>query len=149
MTAITRPVVMINQGKGTYLLQLRALNVAQINVGKLGLLEVLPGYYAYLGSAFGPGGLNARIRRHLRRDKKLRWHIDYLRKFTLDTCAYYEETSRKECLFANELVEAGGRILQKGFGSSDCSCDSHLVYFEKQLPIKKYVVEHNLVRFQG
>ncbi len=133
---------------GTYLLQLHAPDPAQITVGRLGVMEVLPGYYAYLGSAFGPGGLNARIGRHLRRDKKLHWHIDYLRAVTTQVFAYYEESSRKECLFANELVEAGGRILQFGFGSSDCSCNSHLVYFERQISIKRYVADHRLVRFR-
>ncbi|WP_429615053.1 DUF123 domain-containing protein, partial [Sphingobium olei] len=38
----------------------------------------MPGWYVYAGSAYGPGGLRARIRRHLRRGKLLHWHIDHL-----------------------------------------------------------------------
>jgi len=38
----------------------------------------LPPRYAYGGSAYGPGGLRARIRRHLRAEKPLRWHVDRL-----------------------------------------------------------------------
>jgi len=44
-------------------------------------LDLLPGYYIYIGSAFGPGGVRARMLRHLRADKPKHWHIDYLREF--------------------------------------------------------------------
>src|SRR5512134_2058429 len=36
------------------------------------------GYYLYCGSAKGPGGLRARLERHMRRGKLVRWHIDNL-----------------------------------------------------------------------
>jgi len=39
-------------------------------------IDVKPGFYVYIGSACGPGGLRARILRHLKRTKKIRWHID-------------------------------------------------------------------------
>ena len=35
-----------------------------------------PGCYVYAGSARGPGGIRARVRRHLRPDKTPHWHID-------------------------------------------------------------------------
>ena len=34
------------------------------------------GTHVYVGSARGPGGLRARISRHLRREKKERWHVN-------------------------------------------------------------------------
>src|SRR3974390_3854318 len=37
-----------------------------------------PGHYLYCGSAQGPGGLRARLSRHMRRGKTVRWHIDRL-----------------------------------------------------------------------
>jgi Uri superfamily endonuclease len=38
-----------------------------------------PGLYVYVGSACGPGGLEARLRRHLcGKRKKMHWHIDRL-----------------------------------------------------------------------
>ncbi len=49
--------------------------------GKLGGrgVELEPGVYAYVGSAFGPGGLAARLRRHLcGARRRLWWHIDRL-----------------------------------------------------------------------
>jgi Uri superfamily endonuclease len=42
-------------------------------------VELPPGVYAYVGSAWGPGGLGARLRRHLCGSRRrLWWHIDYL-----------------------------------------------------------------------
>ena len=37
-----------------------------------------PGLYVYCGSARGPGGLAARLARHMRRDKRAHWHVDQL-----------------------------------------------------------------------
>ena len=50
----------------------------EILVGRLGALPVEPGFYVYVGSAFGPGGLERRVGRHATTEKKHRWHIDYL-----------------------------------------------------------------------
>jgi Uri superfamily endonuclease len=51
-----------------------------LRVGKLGILNGRSGYYVYIGSAFGPGGLQARVRRHLKAVSCLHWHIDYVRQ---------------------------------------------------------------------
>ena len=64
---------------GTYALVLRLSRRMEIVVGRLGVLEAQPGYYVYVGSALGPGGLAARLGRHLRREKTWHWHVDYLR----------------------------------------------------------------------
>jgi hypothetical protein len=64
---------------GTYALLLEATTIQDVQIGKLGVLHMLPGIYVYVGSALGPGGLAARIERHARQEKTLRWHIDYLR----------------------------------------------------------------------
>lgn len=49
---------------------------ARITVGALGEFLFKPGYYIYVGSA--QGGLDQRVSRHLKQDKNLHWHIDYL-----------------------------------------------------------------------
>ena len=61
---------------GTYVLLIELATAATIQVGRLGMLAFAKGYYAYVGSALG--GLEQRIDRHLRTEKKLFWHIDYL-----------------------------------------------------------------------
>jgi len=48
----------------------------RLRIGKLGIHNLPHGYYVYVGSALG--GLASRLRRHLRSEKRLHWHIDYL-----------------------------------------------------------------------
>ncbi|MEW8259618.1 MAG: DUF123 domain-containing protein, partial [Candidatus Thiodiazotropha taylori] len=54
----------------------------QIQVGRLGLCDFTRGWYLYVGSAFGPGGVAARCAHHRRISPRPRWHIDYLRAVT-------------------------------------------------------------------
>lgn len=122
----------IPDNKGTYCLLLYADSIHNIKVGALGKLNIKKGYYVYIGSAFGPGGLKARIGRHLKKSKKLRWHIDYLRKVTeIIDIKYSTEKNRLECQWAANFAENGGITPFKGFGSSDCKCYSHLFFFSK------------------
>ncbi len=65
---------------GTYVLILHAGSpAARVAIGRFGVLAVQPGYYVYVGSAFGPGGLKARLAHHAGPAKSPHWHIDYLR----------------------------------------------------------------------
>jgi len=50
----------------------------RIDIGRLAEFDVAPGFYAYVGSAFGGGGLCARIGHHLESTASPYWHIDYL-----------------------------------------------------------------------
>jgi Uri superfamily endonuclease len=72
--------MMHTDGKGVYVLILYLPYRRTIQIGRLGKFNFSDGYYAYVGSAFGPGGLAARLSHHLRRSHKPRWHIDYLRR---------------------------------------------------------------------
>jgi Uri superfamily endonuclease len=67
---------------GTYALVLSSEKRKAIQVGKLGTLHVQPGFYVYVGSAFGPGGVRARLAHHMSLAKHPHWHIDYLRMHT-------------------------------------------------------------------
>jgi Uri superfamily endonuclease len=54
-----------------------------IAIGRLGSIDFPVGWYLYVGSAHGPGGLHARLARHRRRlggTKRAHWHVDYLRE---------------------------------------------------------------------
>ena len=70
---------MLPDQPGTYVLILRVFRPASVRVGRLGRFHFPAGWYAYVGSARGPGGLAARISRHLRSPKPSRWHVDHLR----------------------------------------------------------------------
>ncbi len=72
-------------------------------------------------------GVESRVGRHLSKTK--RWHIDYFTAVahTLDFIAF-ESDKRIECDLAASMQRLGGKHLVKGFGSSDCHCESHLIY---------------------
>ena len=81
------------------------------------------GFYAYVGSAMG--GIEPRVSRHLRGDKKLHWHIDYLlTRASVETVVLCESNERVECAIARMLAEKLQFIAN--FGCTDCRCKSHL-----------------------
>lgn len=116
---------------GTYALLLFLPAPTRIEVGRLGTFDAPPGLYVYVGSARGSGGLVARIARHLRHLKPLRWHIDFLRAYARPVTVWWAEgTERKECVWAGTLARMpGARIPIPGFGASDCRCSAHLIHF--------------------
>ena len=64
---------------GTYALVMACSSNPKVEVGKLGSLRLQSGFHVYVGSAFGPGGLKARIAHHVKISERPHWHIDYLR----------------------------------------------------------------------
>ncbi len=120
--------------KGSYVLLLRLSEEAEIVVGRLGLFRFAPGLYAYCGS--GLAGVDARVARHKRRDKKLHWHIDYLlQRVDLVGVWVFRSEQRLECRLASVLASLpDASIPVPGFGSSDCHCPSHLITLPKHIP---------------
>ena len=118
-------------GRGTYVLILQLEKATRIRVGKLGVFTFNPGFYAYVGSAFGSGGLGSRLGRHRKVSKPCHWHIDYLRRrCRLIDVLYMVSPVRREHDWAGVLVKTKcASVPVAGFGSSDCGCLSHLVWF--------------------
>ena len=119
--------------KGSYLLVLRLNARQRIAVGGLGRVFFPAGWYVYVGSARGPGGLGARLGRHLRTGKPLRWHIDYLRE-KADVCGIWASPGpeNREHDWAGQLRgEAAASMPAVGFGASDCRCAAHLFHFRR------------------
>jgi len=117
---------------GCYVLLLRAERGAEIAAGSLGPLRLRRGWYLYIGSAFGPGGLRARVGRHSRRDKRLRWHVDYLRAETR-LAEVWHTPDDCECEWAGVVGGLpGAENPLARFGASDCRCVTHLWYFPKR-----------------
>lgn len=111
--------------KGTYLLIMVLQNDTLITVGKLGTIDFKKGWYAYIGSAFN--GLDQRLQRHLRQQKKVHWHIDYLlASSTIVSIFFKENTQKEECRIAQVFQRKFTSIA--GFGCSDCYCPSHLFF---------------------
>mgnify|MGYP000016934085 CR=1 FL=1 len=114
---------------GTYTLVVKFDAAATIEVGALGERGFERGWYAYVGSARGPGGFS-RVERHRELaagERETRhWHIDSLLGHPVASVAGVVRTAGVdgECAVAGALD--GERL--PGFGCSDCDCDSHLVY---------------------
>ena len=120
---------------GTYILVCQAWQAGAVLAGSLGQLNVRKGYFLYVGSALGPGGLRARLAHHMWPGPKPRWHIDYLRTLVpLRQIWFCYGPERREHDWAGVFRELeGASIPFPGFGSSDCGCESHLFFFEKRL----------------
>ena len=118
----------IPEEKGTYILKIKLNNSKNITFGKNRIERFKKGYYFYVGSAMGSSNnLKRRIGRHLRDDKKMHWHIDYLLKYgKIDKI--YTTNKKVECNVAEELLKKFDFI--EGFGCSDCKCKSHLFYLK-------------------
>lgn len=121
----------IPQGTGTYLLMLFLARSRTIAVGKLGKVRFSSGWYGYVGSAMGPGGVASRVKRHLKINKSTHWHIDYLRAASRVTGVMIGLGKKvREHLWASHLAQApllGEPV--RGFGCTDCRCVAHLYYF--------------------
>ncbi|BAV65534.1 hypothetical protein SCLO_1024940 [Sphingobium cloacae] len=116
-------------GKGAYALIITIGSPAEF--AHKGITHVLPAStYIYAGSAYGPGGIGARLRRHFQREKKLHWHIDRLTTAAESVRALAIEHGR-ECEIIAALGHLPGfRHPALGFGSSDCrTCSSHLLQY--------------------
>lgn len=113
---------------GTYVLLMRLAEPCRLTVGRLGTFELAAGWYAYVGSAHGPGGLTARVGRHLRRDKKPHWHVDALTAAAPVQAVWLRASGeRLECIWARRLAALQGvHTPVPGLGASDCRCRTHL-----------------------
>jgi len=118
--------------KGTYSLVLILEKEQYIEIGKLGNFLFKKGYYVYNGSALGGFG---RVRHHLNKNKRKRWHVDYL----LDRAKIIKIiTSETNINFEHDISKSlaskkDAEIPVVRFGASDCNkgCASHLVYFKR------------------
>lgn len=119
-------------GKGTYLLTLRLSESQPITIGRLGTWTLPIGWYVYVGSAFGSGGLRGRLRHHLTPVRRPHWHIDYLRQAApVIAIAYAFADHSVEHEWAAALhAFPDARIPIPRFGASDCRCDAHLFHFD-------------------
>jgi Uri superfamily endonuclease len=115
-----------------------------IVVGALGPITFARGWHAYVGSA--RHGRDARVARHQRAAKPLRWQADYLFSAHPATQAWLLDTPLGECGLVTRLCtlgrpeagpdgvvvppEAAGAIVRVvgRFGASDCGCAGHLLF---------------------
>lgn len=118
---------------GSYALLLHAGQTETLTVGALGKLTIERGTYLYVGSAFGPGGLAARLAHHLEISRRPHWHIDYLRQVTQPLAVWWTtDPRRREHDWAALLIaDAQAASVSPRFGASDCRCKTHLVFYRE------------------
>jgi Uri superfamily endonuclease len=119
---------MIPSAPGAYILAVRLEREVMFEHGGLAGRRLPAGYHLYCGSAYGPGGLAARVGRHLSATKSLRWHVDHLTA-TGDIREVLLLPGGSECDLVRALIDVPDiRAPLPGFGSSDCRrCISHLL----------------------
>jgi Uri superfamily endonuclease len=126
---MSRPPAWLRVG-GTYALIVWLDEAQEISIGRLGSFAFPRGSYVYVGSALGPGGLASRLSRHLRKGKRLRWHVDYLLERAEVASVHIQcSKERLECRWARQLLAAAPKgVIVPRFGSSDCDCPAHLLW---------------------
>ena len=125
------------ENSGIYVLEILVSKRLKLNHKIFSEKNFPKGYYYYIGSA--QKNLHKRIQRHIKKTKKLHWHIDYLTsiKEILITNVFIIPNFKKEneCKLVGQLENVFGlehKII--GFGNSDCNeCKSHLLYIKEKI----------------
>lgn len=134
---------------GAYILQIALDRPLRFEAARVrGILRA--GTYAYAGSGRGPGGLRARIARHLRPDKPVHWHADRLTAKGRITGIVFTEAAH-ECDLAQALAALpDATIPLPGFGSSDCRrCRAHLIRLAQATSVASAVTGGPALRYLG
>jgi len=129
--------------KGIYVLFISVKRDIFVKVGALGKIKFSQGTYAYIGSA--QNGIKKRVKRHLKKEKRKFWHIDYLlgeKSTRIEKVAYQKAPKEEECRIAQALSQIGKPIRE--FGCSDCPCSSHLFKIE-ETAIRLFMQDNSLV----
>lgn len=123
---------------GSYVLLCRRGTGGTVTVGARGEVPLPAGWYAYAGSARGPGGF-ARVDRHERTARgetdTRHWHVDHVLgdgPTTLDAVRLYPDRD-VECEAAAALAGAGDPVAR--LGASDCDCEAHLYHAPDREPL--------------
>jgi Uri superfamily endonuclease len=122
--------------RGTYTLLLACKRSFKLRIGRLGQTTIRKGYYLYTGSALSRSAvsLEQRVARHRRRNKRLKWHIDYMTnrsEIRVLNVICVESDVRAECQINMQIVfEFRGLPIIRRAGSSDCKCSGHLLSVE-------------------
>ncbi len=121
--------------KGTYLLFIK-VREGKRKIGALGEIDFPSGYYLYVGSAMN--SVEARVHRHFSKEKKRKWHIDYLLSSAIPLF-YMSFPGRHEQEIAMALSSRLDYVPK--FGSTDSKAPSHLFYSQDLLTLLRECLE--------
>jgi histidyl-tRNA synthetase len=110
---------------GAYMIAIELAETIAVTLGGRAAIDLPAGRYLYCGSAKGPGGLKARLSRHFRHGKSMRWHVDQLTERG-SVVGSWIFPSGDECALVAAMSNVPAPI--SGFGNTDCRrCRSHLL----------------------
>lgn len=120
----------IDPSHSIYYLLFRLPKAKEVTIGRLGTFQFPAGKYIYVGSA--KRHIEARIKRHLKLDKPQHWHFDYIRPYGEIIKVTTFNRTLEECERAHQLQQQfKASAVAKGFGSSDCKCETHFFHIEE------------------
>ena len=130
--------------KGIYCLLIKINKDIIPSIGVLGRILFKKGKYVYIGSA--QNSIEKRLSRHFSKNKKIKWHIDYLlsNPNVKAAGALWKKAGKKEECKTASLLNKNGEAV-KSFGCSDCRCYSHLfklrslVKFDVLMKTKRFI----------
>lgn len=119
---------LMRRDPGSYALILKAPETGTAQIGRLGAIEFRGDWFVYVGSAFGPGGVEARVGHHRRPKRSCHWHIDYLlREVRIEEVWYTHDPVKREEEWAEAFrTDPLASNPLRRFGAGDCGCDGHL-----------------------
>ena len=119
--------------KGIYALILNVRKEFSSSIGSLKNIQFKEGNYIYVGSSLN--SLEKRVQRHISKEKKTHWHIDYLtasQHSSIEKILCLKTESKLECKLSQNIAKMSNTIPVEKFGSTDCKsgCESHLYYVQ-------------------
>jgi len=134
------PSAQLLSDKGTYALKIHCLQNKSISVGRLGILNLEIAYYIYVGSAFGPGGVKARVSHHFNKKARQHWHIDYITNVCdIESVWYTYDPAKREHFWVETVANLeNSQAPFPGFGASDHRGNSHLFSFQKCPSLERF-----------
>jgi Uri superfamily endonuclease len=131
---------LISTEPGAYLLSINVSKQLLLEIASLSVPTLASGRYVYCGSAYDPGGIRARVRRHLRRDKSVRWHADCL-TMAGRVSKVAVLVGGSECALMEGLRTLPGITAPvPSFASYYCrACPSHLAAVPKDFDIARFI----------
>jgi Uri superfamily endonuclease len=134
---------------GTYVVIYHLPKAAsRLTIGALGIFDFPAGYYAYLGSAFGSGGVRKRTHRHLTTVTPRKWNVDHLKPLCTPVAVWWTHDRDKvefdwaevleEMASASEEVP-GASVPAPRFGAADNKqAEAHLFRFDRTPSVAEF-----------